>query len=152
MPGIKGVPRIIIGDWNLSYVYTYQSGPPIAFGNVLLSGNPKDIPLGSADRSAAQWFNVNVFNRVAAQQLANNLITLSPTFAGIRAAAYNSSDASLIKQIPIHESVRLEARIDGLNIFNQVSFGVPNTTPTSTAFGAVLRRRMFRAGCRQPSG
>ncbi|MCU1235769.1 MAG: hypothetical protein JWP63_3736 [Candidatus Solibacter sp.] len=152
LPGIKGVPRILIGDWNLSYVYTYQSGPPIAFGNVLLSGNPKDIPLGSADRTAAQWFNVNVFNRVTAQQLANNLITLSPTFAGIRAASYNSSDASLIKQIPIHESVRLEARIDGLNIFNQVSFGVPNTTPTSTAFGAVTTQknvpRRFQAALR----
>ena len=80
---------------------------------MLLTGNPKDIPLCSDARTAAQWFNVNVFNRVTAQQLANNLITLSPTFAGIRAAAYNSSDASLIKQIPIHESIRLEARIDG---------------------------------------
>uniref|UniRef100_Q022J6 TonB-dependent transporter Oar-like beta-barrel domain-containing protein n=1 Tax=Solibacter usitatus (strain Ellin6076) TaxID=234267 RepID=Q022J6_SOLUE len=140
-PGIKGVPRLIIGDWNLSYVYTYQSGPPIAFGNVLLTGDPKSIGLDSAGRSAAQWFNVNAFNRVTAQQLANNLITLSPTFAGIRAAAYNSSDASLIKQVPIHESIRLEARIDSLNIFNQVSFGVPNTTPTSTAFGAVTTQK-----------
>jgi hypothetical protein len=145
LPGIKGIPRILIGDWNLSYVYTYQSGPPIVFSNMLLTGNPKDIPLGSADRTAAQWFNVNVFNRVTAQQLANNLITLSPTFAGIRAAAYNSSDASLIKQIPIHESVRLEVRIDGLNIFNQVSFGVPNTTPTSTAFGAVTTQKNVSA-------
>jgi len=140
-PGIKGVPRLLIGDWNLSYVYTYQSGPPIAFGNVLLTGDPKSIALGSADRTAAQWFNVGVFNRVTAQQLSNNLITLSPTFAGIRAAAYNSSDASLIKQVPIHESIRLEARIDSLNIFNQVSFGVPNTTPTSTAFGAVTTQK-----------
>ena len=141
LPGIKGVPRVIIGDWNLSYVYTFQSGPPIAFGDVLLTGNPKDIQLGSADRSAAQWFNTSVFNRVTAQQLANNLITLSPTFAGIRAGAFNSSDASLVKQIPIHESVRLEARIDTLNIFNQVSFGVPNTTPTSTAFGTVTTQK-----------
>ena len=119
---------------------------------MLLSGNPKDIPLGSDARSAAQWFNVNVFNRVAAQQLANNLITLSPTFAGIRAASYNSSDASLIKQIPIHESIRLEARIDGLNIYNQTSFGVPNTTPTSTTFGAVTTQknvpRRFQAALR----
>ena len=112
----------------------------------------RSIPLSSDARTAAQWFNVNGFNRVTAQQLANNLITLSPTFAGIRAAAYNSSDASLIKQLPIHESMRLEARIDGLNIFNQVSFGVPNTTPTSTAFGSVTTQknvpRRFQAALR----
>jgi hypothetical protein len=141
LSGMKAVPQAMFGGWNLSYIYTYQSGPPITFGNVLLSGNPKDIPLSSGDRTAAQWFNVNVFNRVTAQQLANNLITLSPTFAGIRAAAYNSSDSSLIKHIQIRESVRLEARVDALNVFNQASFGVPNTTPTSTAFGAVTTQK-----------
>jgi len=141
LSGMKSVPQAILGDWDLSYIYTYQSGPPIAFGNVLLSGNPKDIPLSSSARSAAQWFNVGVFNRVTSQQLANNLITLSPTFAGIRAAAYSSSDASLIKHIKIHESLQLEARIDALNVFNQVSFGVPNVTPTSTAFGSVTTQK-----------
>ena len=107
----------------------------------MLSGNPKDIPLSSSERSAAQWFNIGVFNRTTAQQLANNLITLSPTFAGIRAAAYNSSDSSLIKHFRIHEGLKLEARVDALNIFNQVSFGVPNVTPTSTAFGAVTTQK-----------
>jgi hypothetical protein len=138
---MRAVPQIILGDWDLSYIYTYQSGAPIAFGNVLLAGDPKDIPLSSDKRTAAQWFNTSVFNKVAGQQLANNLITLSPTFAGIRAAAYNSSDASLIKHIRIHESIRLEARIDALNIFNQTTFGVPNVTPTNAAFGAVTTQR-----------
>ena len=141
LSGMRRVPQAIIGDWDLSYIYTYQSGPPITFGNVLLSGNPKDIPLSSSARTAAQWFNVSVFNRVTAQQLANNLITLSPTFAGIRAAAYNSSDTSLIKHVQIHEGLRLEARIDALNVFNQTTFGVPNTTPTNAAFGAVTTQK-----------
>jgi hypothetical protein len=121
--------------------WTSASSAHITFGNVLLSGHPKDIPLSSGDRTAAQWFKVNVFNRVTAQQLANNLITLSPTFTGIRAAAYNSPDSSLIKHIQIREGVRLEARVDALNVFNQASFGVPNTTPTSTAFGAVTTQK-----------
>ena len=127
LPHMNGVPQAVFGDWDLSYIYTYQSGPPIAFGNVLLAGSAKDIPLSSADRTAAQWFNVNAFNRVTAQQLANNLITLSPTFAGIRAASYNSSDSSLIKHVQIHESLRLEARIDALNIFNQTVSASPTS-------------------------
>ena len=104
LPHMNRVAQAVFGDWDLSYIYSYQSGPPIAFGNVLLTGSAKDIPLSSSARTAAQWFNVNAFNRVTAQQLANNLITLSPTFAGIRAAAYNSSDSSLIKHVQIHES------------------------------------------------
>ncbi len=135
------VAQAVFGDWDLSYIYSYQSGPPIAFGNVLLTGSAKDIPLSSSARTAAQWFNINAFNRVTAQQLANNLITLSPTFAGIRAASYNASDSSLIKHVQIHEGARLEARIDALNIFNQTSFGVPNVAPTNAAFGAVTTQK-----------
>jgi hypothetical protein len=122
LPHMNRVAQAVFGDWDLSYIYSYQSGPPIAFGNVLLTGSAKDIPLSSSARTAAQWFNINAFNRVTAQQLANNLITLSPTFAGIRAASYNASDSSL-------------------NIFNQTSFGVPNVAPTNAAFGAVTTQK-----------
>jgi hypothetical protein len=141
LSGLNRVPQAILGGWDLSYIYTYQSGPPITFGNVLLTGDAKDIPFSSSQRSAAQWFNTSVFNRNAAQQLANNLITLSPAFARIRAAAYNSSDMSLLKHVQFHERLRLEMRVDALNIFNQVSFGVPNTVPTNASFGAVTTQK-----------
>jgi Carboxypeptidase regulatory-like domain/TonB dependent receptor len=137
LSGLKGIPQSVLGGWSLSYIYTYQSGPPISFGNVLLNGNARDIPLDSSKRSAAQWFNTSVFNRDPTQQLANNLITLSPTFARIRSAAYNYSDASLLKQIRVREGLRMEVRIDALNVFNQVTFGAPNTSPTSPSFGVV---------------
>jgi hypothetical protein len=104
---------------------------------VLLTGSAKDIPLSSSQRSASQWFNTSVFNRNAAQQLANNLVTLSPTFARIRAAAYNSSDATLLKHVQVREGLRMEFRIDAFNVLNQVTFGAPNTTPTSSSFGVV---------------
>jgi hypothetical protein len=141
LAGLKGLPQIVLGGWNLSYIYTYQSGAPVSFSNVLLTGNAKDIPLSSSARTAAQWFNTSVFNRNAAQQLANNLVTLSPTFAGIRAGAYNSSDASLVKSVQVVEGLKLEARIDALNLYNQVTFGAPNTSPTNAAFGAVTTQR-----------
>jgi hypothetical protein len=134
---IGRIPNAIIGGWDLSWIYSYQSGPPLTFTNVLLTADAANIPLSSGQRSAQQWFNTSVFNRIASQQLANNLITLSPVFAGVRAAAYNSSDATLMKRVAIREALRMEFRIDALNIFNQVTFGAPNTTPTSTSFGVV---------------
>jgi len=127
----------IIGGWDLSYIYVYQSGAPVAFGDVLLTGNANQIALPSGQRSSREWFNTSVFNTNAAQQLADNLVTLSPTFAKVRSAAYNSSDVSLLKHVRIHESVRVEFRADFLNIYNQVSFAAPNVTPTSSSFGVV---------------
>ncbi len=91
------VPEAILGGWNTSYIYLYQSGQALAFGDVLLTGDPHSVVLPAGQRTAQQWFNTSVFNRVTAQQLANNLITLSPTFSGARAAAYNSWDVSMIK-------------------------------------------------------
>ena len=127
----------VFGGWDLSYIYVYQSGAPVLFGDVLLTGSASDIALSSDKRSAAQWFNTSVFNRNAAQQPADNLITLSPTVGHVRSAAYNSSDASLLKHVTIHEKVRVEIRGDFLNLYNQVSFAAPNVTPTSSAFGTV---------------
>jgi hypothetical protein len=58
-------------------------------------------------------------------------------FKSIRGDAYNSWDASLIKDTPIKESVQLELRFEALNAFNQVNFASPNTNPTNSAFGQV---------------
>jgi hypothetical protein len=137
LSSMNKVLQPVIGGWDLSYIYTYQSGAPVDFGDVLLTGNASAIPLSSSQRSASKWFNTSVFNTNSAQQLADNLVTLSPTFAKVRSAAYNSSDASLLKHTTIHEQVRLEFRADFLNIFNQVDFAAPNVTPTSSSFGIV---------------
>jgi hypothetical protein len=131
------VPEAILGGWNTSYIYLYQSGQALAFGDVLLTGDPHSVVLPASQRTAQEWFNTSVFNRVASQQLANNLITLSPTFSGARAAAYNSWDVSMIKHVQIHERLQMEVRADALNVLNQVTFAAPNLTPTSTSFGAV---------------
>jgi hypothetical protein len=69
--------------------------------------------------------------------LANNLITLSPRFSGIRADSYNYWDASIMKDTRIRENLVAEFRVEVLNLFNQVTFAAPNTSPTSTLFGQV---------------
>ena len=39
------------------------------------------------------------------------------------------------KNFPIHESVRLQLRIDAFNAFNHPQFGNVDTNPTDTYFG-----------------
>ena len=46
-------------------IYTYQSGFPIGFGNVLFTGNIDDIALPASERTVTRWFNTDAgFNKV----------------------------------------------------------------------------------------
>ena len=151
LSGMGRIPEGILGGWNTSYIYLYQSGAVLSFGNVLLTGDPHSVVLPSDQRTAQQWFNTSAFNRVASQQLANNLVTLSPAFSGARAAAYDSWDVSLLKHVKIAERLQMEIRADALNVLNQVTFAAPNLIPTSSSFGVVTaqlnvpRRLQFTA-------
>jgi hypothetical protein len=138
---VSPVLNYIIGGWQFSPVYTYQSGPPLAFGNVILTGNLHDVPLPKSERTIYRWINTSLFNRDNAQQLGSNLRTLSPRFNGIRADAYNFWDASLLKNTKIGETASFEFRFEALNVLNQVTFFGPNTTPNNTAFGQVTAQR-----------
>ena len=96
------------------------------------------ISLSGDQRTINQWFNTSCFNRVSAQQLANNLITLSSLFGGIRGDSIRQFDLSVLKNTRIREGMQLEIRAEAYNAFNTPMFGPPNTSsPTSTAFGTV---------------
>jgi len=102
------------------------------FGNAILACPLDQIPIsGHNSDKIREWFNTACFNRNTSQQLANNLITLSPRFGGIRGDSYNSWDASLIKDTYLREGVQFELRFEALNVFNQVNFANPNTDLTS---------------------
>ena len=138
---LPSAANYLIGGWQFSPIYTYQSGPPLNFGNVILLGDVHDIPLPKSERTIYRWINTSIFNRENSQQLASNLRTLSPRFAGVRADAYNFWDFSLLKNTRIKEGVNVEFRFEALNAFNQVTFFGPNTVPNNTAFGQVTAQR-----------
>jgi len=138
---LPAAANYIFGGWQFSPIYTYQSGPPLAFGNVILLGDVHDIPLSKSERNIYRWINTSIFLRDNAQQLDRNLRTLSPRFSGVRADAYNFWDASLLKNTKIGETASFEFRFEALNVLNQVTFFGPNTTPNNTAFGQVTAQR-----------
>jgi hypothetical protein len=128
----------VIGGWKVGTMWQFNSGQPLGFGNAIFTGNIKDIALPADQQTPQRWFNINGFNRNSSQQLASNLITLSPLFAGIRSDVYNQWDANLMKDFQIHEQHTFQFRAEFLNVFNHpTGFAPPNTSPTSTAFGTV---------------
>ncbi len=53
-----------ISGWQVSGIYTYQSGFPLAFGNIIFTGDLNDIPLPASERTVARWFNTDAgFNK-----------------------------------------------------------------------------------------
>ncbi len=128
----------IVGGWQVSGIYQTQSGAPLGFGNAIFTGSLKDIPLPKDQRTIDRWFNVDAgFNKVSNQQLGSNIRTFPLRFSGVRGDDQVRWDFSFIKNFQIHEDTRIEFRAETYNAFNQVSFGNPNMTPTSSSFGTV---------------
>jgi hypothetical protein len=133
-----GLANAFIGNWQLSGVETVHSGVPATFGNVLFTGNIKDIPLSSSQQTPEHWFNTSGFVTNPSQQLASNLRTFPIRLSALRTGHYNSQDISLLKNIYIHERHHFQYRLEAYNVFNHpTAFTGLVTTPTSSAFGQV---------------
>jgi hypothetical protein len=85
-----------------------------------------------------QWFNVNAgFNKVANQALASNVRYFPIRLTSIQADGQARWDLSLAKGFRIREKGMFRLRTQIFNIWNHPNFGLPNVTPTSTAFGQI---------------
>ena len=129
--------EFLVGGWQLNGVWITQSGPPLGFGNALLTADIRAVPLSGEQRSVERWFNTDVFVRDPSRQLQQKLRQFPLRFGGVRADGQRSSDWSLFKAFPINERVKLQFRAELYNAYNQASFNAPNTNPTSGAFGTV---------------
>ncbi|MBC8167682.1 MAG: TonB-dependent receptor, partial [Bryobacteraceae bacterium] len=129
--------NFIAGGWQLNSIYHWQSGNPLNFGNVILRGSLKDVPLTGDQRSVDRWFNVDLFERAPARQLQNNIRTFPLRFSNIRSDAQTKLDLSVIKFFSVTERVRIQFRAEAFNAMNHVNLNAPNMAVTGTAFGTV---------------
>ena len=136
----SGIPKPldhVIGGWQLNGVVTKQSGPPLAFGDVIFRGSIKDIPLPKSERSVDRWFNTSGFEKRPTQQLEYNVRTFPRYLAGVRADGQSKWDISLTKHFSLRESARLEFRAECYNCLNHTNFNEPNMTVTNSNFGMI---------------
>ncbi|MBM3737441.1 MAG: TonB-dependent receptor [Acidobacteria bacterium] len=132
----SGVGKVLAGGWQMAATYEYQPGALIGWGNLFYYGNTDEIPLGQP--TLGRWFNTDNFERAAARAPAAFHRRVFPTVIdGVRAHSQNRWNANLQREFPLMERVRLQFRVDALNVFNRSGFGGPNTNPLSTLFGRV---------------
>ena len=133
----RGVWNHIVGGWQIQAIYQAQSGPGLAFGDVIYTGRYQDLKLPSGVRNIDRWFNTDGFERNSQRQLANNIRTLPSRFSGVRADGINVWDLSAHKNFKIWERLTMQLRCEAEGAMNTPNFAAPNVAPTSTLFGRV---------------
>ena len=130
--------EFVLGGWQVQGIYTYQTGFPIGFGNIIFTGDLDDVALSASDRSLARWFNTDAgFNRVSAQQLGSNLRTFPLRLDSVRTDDVNNLDLSVIKNARLGGGKTLQLRVEAINALNHPLFPGPNTSPIAAAFGTI---------------
>jgi hypothetical protein len=132
-----GVKELALGGWQIGYIFKAQSGAPLGFGNFLFAEGMGVDDIMADDPGVDQWFNVNAFNRVAAQQLVSNVRTQPSRFPEVRGPGYAVLDLSLLKNVSLGGPRQLQFRLESYNALNRVNLGNPNVTVTNTALGTI---------------
>ena len=138
---LRSIPKAvdaIVGGWQLSLIYIYQSGIPLSWGDVVFFGKSEDIVNGP--RTAEQWFNVNAgFTRNTATRPAAYHDRFWPfRFSNVRGPAMNNVDASVNKKWRLSEhGAEVQLRGEALNAANRTMLQNPNTDQFNTLFGQI---------------
>ena len=134
----------LVGGWQISGIWSLQSGFPLAWNNAIYYGDPKDIVKPIADRTPNSFFNIAGFETASAKQLQTTQLRTWPLrFAQLRRQRQNNVDLALIKDTRISEGKNIQFRAEALNAMNHPYFVSPNMTITTaqsaggTGFGQI---------------
>ncbi|MBS1825067.1 MAG: carboxypeptidase regulatory-like domain-containing protein [Acidobacteria bacterium] len=133
--GMNPVLNHAIGGWQFQAVFQMQSGPGLAFGNVIYNGTWDQ--LGLSNRSLQRWFNTDLFERDPQKQLANNIRTFPTRLSAVRSDGINAWDLSVHKNFRVREWFTAQLRGEAEGAMNHPNYSPPNFNPASTLFGRV---------------
>ena len=132
-----GATNLLLGGWQIGYIFKAQSGAPLGFGNFLFAEGMGVDDIMADDPSVEQWFNVDAFNRVPGQQLVSNVRTQPSRFEEIRGPGYAVLDLSLLKNVGLGGTRQVQFRIESYNLLNRTNLANPNTNVTNSALGTI---------------
>ena len=153
----------VIGNWNLSWIYQFQTGPATDWGNRFFYGDINQLEgLFKSDemrgRDLRQWFDNSLayrgtgavpagfvgFEGRAANQPGSYHERVFPfRLNSLRSDGIRNWDVKIERLFPINQERGVQARfsVDLLNATNHTNFAGPNTDPSSGNFGRVTSQR-----------
>jgi hypothetical protein len=139
------VRRGILGGWQVSLIYQWQSGFPFTisvFGDTanagsLLNVNPirADVVAGVSPEldqpTAAMWFNTAAFRTPAPFTFG------TATRNSVWGPGLKKADLALDREILRARTATLHFRLEAFNVFNTVNYGTPNRFVNTPQFGSI---------------
>jgi hypothetical protein len=138
----SGVVGVLLRDWELSGVVTFQSGIPLAvtqvtnFNSFAGFGTQRpnriaDPNLPRSQQTTAQFFDTAAFTE--APQFTLGSSSRNP----VRGPHYSNADVALIRRIALGEDMALQFRAEFFNLTNTPPLGAPNVVLHSPGFGSI---------------
>jgi hypothetical protein len=143
--GANHLMQALSRDWRGSMVFQAQTGFPLTisvFGDTANAGtvvgeNPiranltgqKIFPSGT--RNATTWFNPTSFAAPPAYTYGNSGRN------SVYGPGMQTLDLGLVREFPVAEKARFEARAEFFNALNHTNFGTPNRFVNTSSFGSI---------------
>jgi hypothetical protein len=151
----------VLGEWEISAIYTMQSGRPfsVSGGNgnnnsgALINSDRADrvpdVPIQTHQGSQQQWLN-QYFTTAAFHTNAPGTFGNSGRNI-LKGPGINYSDAAVMKNWTMHERYKMQFRWEFFNAFNHANFGQPDANPSSGTYGRItstgsVKPRVMQAG------
>lgn len=126
--GRSGAVKALIGGWQWSAMYIFQTGQAVSLPNAIHNGQPIEY----AERTIDKWFNTDALRALPPFTARR----LPWTWNGLRVPNINNWDMSFSKNTYVYkERVKLQFRAEMINAFNRVWFGGLDTNPTGATYG-----------------
>ena len=151
VPFLKSSPqpvlRYVVAGWQLGGVTTLQSGTPVNVtigpdrANIGITGQQRPdlvglVPELNCQQSPTAPDLINCFDPSAFALPAQYTFGNAPRNV-LRGPKVLLTDLSLVKNVPVQGSVRLQIRAEVFNAFNTVNYGNPNAVFGSATFGRI---------------
>ena len=134
----------VLGNWQITGIATLESGRVFTVydaGDIANTGNfnffggyERPNQVGNpkpSNQTRSQWINPAGFAAPAQYTFGNT------SRNSLRAEPYKSLDASIFREFPLLESLKLQLRMDAINAFNHPVWGVPQNCQNCQNFGVV---------------
>ena len=153
----------VVGGWQLSWVYQYQTGPLTSWSNLFYYGSLDQV-VSALNHDQAHSANIHTWFDPAASY--NNVINPSnsatgaipsgfvgfegrtafqpgtyqarmfPQYVdGLRNDSLHNWDTKIFRRFQLYERLNLNFSVDLMNMTNHTAFGGPVVTPTASNFG-----------------
>lgn len=127
----SGMPKgldLIAGGWQISASGVFRSGQALRFGAMTA---PESVTQLGGVGAGNLWFDTTGFTSLPAFTRRTN----PWQYDGLNGPNYRVVDASIGKRFTIRNDVKLQFRLEAYNVLNQINWGIPNLTVTSSDFG-----------------